>query len=125
MAECKKILFKENSESMDKILYKNKLHIGSKNTTEVINDLFIEKIEKLHKNLEAPIDNAMNQYTKFIQKPDKLFSFKEINMHQLKQIFKSVKKSNSNSHDQISSKMIAIIEKSILPLILKLINASI
>ena len=36
-----------------------------------MNDFFIEKVNNLHKNLDKPIENAMNQYIKFVKKTNK------------------------------------------------------
>ena len=62
---------------------------------------------------------------KVIKTPTKLFTFREINMRELIIIMKKIKKSNSASQDGISSKMIDIINRSINPLLLNLINSTI
>ena len=67
----------------------------------------------------------MTNFTKHIKTPMKLLTIKEIDMNKLKIIFNKIKKSNSASADKISGNMLKIIKKSILPLILNLINNAI
>ena len=123
--KAKNKIFKKEEALIDCIIDKNEPIIRSKNTSEVINGLFIDKINNLKNNLKQQVEDPMLNYNKCIKTPTKLLMIKEIDMNQLKSIFSKTKKSNSASADRISGNMIKIIKQLILPLILNLINNSI
>ena len=72
--------------------------------------------------MEAPKQDPMESYRKFIKKPKNELNFKIVTMKQLHIKMKKVKKSNSVSYDNISMKTLIHLSKSIYPLLLKLIN---
>ena len=123
--KAKSKIFKMEEALIDRIISNNEMIIGSKKTSEVINNYFIEKVKNLKSKLKAPMEDPMINFNKNIKTPDKLLNIKEIDMNQLKTIFNKIKKSNSASSDKISGNMLKLIKQSILPLILTLVNNTI
>ena len=64
----------------------------------------------------------MKSYRKYIKNPREKLNFKVINMCDLKNMIRKMKKSNSTSYDKISIKTIINLQSSIYPLLLRLIN---
>ena len=110
---------------MDKIYSEDKMHIGSKATSEAINIFFSNKVKKLIEKIPKNVENPMKDYMKAIKTPIQLMNFREIDLNQLKSIVKAMKTSNAAGNDDITSKMIKNVNESILPLILHLVNTTI
>ena len=72
--------------------------------------------------MPAQQQDPMISYNKFIKTPNNKLNIKEINMSQLRLIYKKLNKSNSTSFDNISMNTLVKLKTSTQPLILNLVN---
>ena len=107
---------------IEKILDGDKLIKGSKQVAGTFNRYFIRKVKKIRESLDSPSEDPMISYKKYVKTPKKKLVFSTINMSQLRQVFKNMKKSNSTTIDSISMRTLDRIKTAVLPLILRLIN---
>ena len=73
-------------------------------------------------SLDPQHNDPMISYRKHVKSPKNTMYFKIINMSDLKQMIRRMKKTNSTSYDKISIKTIINLQESIYPLLLRLIN---
>ena len=111
--QTKRKMFSNNESNMERIMFEDKLHVGSKSTAEVINKFFRSKVDKLIEKIhKSKIDPMVNFY-KSIKTPEKLFQFKEIDSNDMNKIITQLSNSCSAGNDDISNRMIKLVKKSI------------
>ena len=85
------------NDVIDKICYENKLHRGTKATSNAINNFFTHKVNKIIECIKKNTDDPMIQFTNHIKTPNNLFQMKTITLSELNTIYGSLKNSNSMS----------------------------
>ena len=67
--KAKSKLFNNEEDQMDRMIVNNELKIGSKNTSEAINNLFIDKVKNLTNKIKEQNEDPMIHYNKYIKTP--------------------------------------------------------
>ena len=120
--KAKQHLYGKSNLNIERIVDGDKLIKGSKQVAGTFNRYFIRKVKKIRESLDSPSEDPMISYKKYVKTPKKKLVFSTINMSQLRQVFKNMKKSNSTTIDSISMRTLDRIKTAVLPLILRLIN---
>merc|ERR1712105_526436 len=107
----------------DKMIENNEIKNGSKNVANILNRYYIQKVRKIREDLmNKNKSDPLIHYTNKIPEPDNKLGIKTINMSQLRNIMRSMKKSKSTGVDNVSMEMIINIKLSIEPILLKIVN---
>ena len=90
-----------------------------------LNRKYILNIKKLMTEMESSPVDPLDNYQKIIPQDLTTFTFKQISMHQLREIIRRMKSTGSSGEDNISVRTIKQAQKELEPLLLRLVNRTI
>ena len=85
---AKKLLYGSNNQFIDRIMEENKMKTGSKNVANVLNRYYISKVRKIREKMTNITEDPMIRYRKLVKSPINKLKIKEINMSELRKIYK-------------------------------------
>ena len=108
-----------------KLISKNQLVTGPKDTAQTLNRYYIQSIRETRKQIPDEPDNPIDHYLKCFPPISQKMNFEQISHGQMKNVLIQMKSSNSTAKDMISTKTLKAASKSLIPLLQKLVNNSI
>ena len=122
MERGKKQIYGQDEGIPDRLIENNKINIGSQKVADTLNRYYVTKVRKIQENMKEAKSDPMISYKRNVTSPKQKLKIKEINMKELRDIYRKVNKSNSISEDGISMKTLVKLKVSTQPIILHLIN---
>ena len=122
---AKEQLYGNNNSSINRIIENGKFIQGSQSVSNVLYRYFIRKPKEILSNLPVNNYDPMNFYKQNVKKSETNFSFKTVNMSDMRKALSEINKSNSMDYYGLSMKMLFNIQKSILPVPMNIVNLTI
>ena len=100
----------------------NNFHTKSENIANSLNRQYVRKTASLIENMEPATQDPLTKYKNSIKQPKTTFTFKKINVSDLRKTMNNMKGTGSMGYDDLSLKTIKQVQKEVEPILLHLIN---